>query len=420
MSPLPRLRALDLVPVQVAGRPAVAVRDPEGLVEDTLVLPPAVAELALLLDGRREAVDVQVEWARRHGGQLLLSSEVLRIVDQLDRWGLLETEHARARRQALEDAFRSSPERPPYFAGRSYPADPARLRAQLRGYLDAVDLGRLPGAPPVGVVAPHVDFERGGACYGWAYAALGRSPASTFLLLGVAHAASPHPFALCAKPYRTPLGTLPVDREWVDELVRRAPELVEGEVVHRTEHSLEFQAAFLQVALEGRPVTVVPVLCAAFEQWTGPRSPRHVEAVERGIQLLRETFRARADQAAVVVGVDFSHVGPRFGDPEPPDAALALRTSAGDHRALEYALRGDAEEFWEEVAFAGNPQRIDAGSALYTALRILEPVRGRLLHYAQAPDPAGGLVSFAAVALYRSAHGGPPQEQPGAQEDPAG
>jgi AmmeMemoRadiSam system protein B len=400
MSSLPRLRALDLVPVQVGGRPVVAVHDPEGLVEDTLVLPLEVAEVALLLDGKRDWVDVQVEYARRHRGALLFRSDLMRIVDELDRCGLLETEEARRRRAALEEAFRRAPERPPYFAGRSYPSDPDRLWAQLARSLRAVDPARLPSAAPRGVVAPHVDFERGGPCYGWAYSALARSEATAFLLLGVAHAGAAQPLVLCTKPYRTPLGTLPVDQEWVEDLLRELPDFAEAEAVHRTEHSLEFQAVFLQVALAGRPAAVVPVLCSAFELWTGGRSPREVELVERGIRALRRTFRDRADRAAVVVGVDFSHVGPRFGDPEPPDSALALRTSVGDHRALDHVLRGDPEGFWHEVAARGNPQRIDATSALYTALRVLEPVRGELLHYAQAPDPAGGIVSFASVALY--------------------
>ncbi len=400
MSSQPRLRALDLVPVQVGGRPALAVHDPEGLVEDILFLPPEVAEVALLLDGKRDWVDVQVEYARRHRGALLFRSELARIVEELDRRGLLETEQARRRRAALEEAFRRAPERPPYFAGRSYPSDPDQLRAQLARFLRAVDAARLPAYPPRGVVAPHVDFERGGPCYGWAYSALGRSEATAFLLLGVAHVAAAQPLALCTKPYRTPLGTLPVDRGWVEDLLREVPDLAEAEVAHRAEHSLEFQAVFLQVALAGRPVAVVPVLCSAFELWTGGRSPRGVEPVDRAIEALRRTFWDRADRAAVVVGVDFSHVGPRFGDPEPPDSTLALRTSAGDHRALEHVLRGDPEGFWQEVAAGGNPQRIDATSALYTALRVLEPVRGELLHYAQAPDPAGGIVSFASVALY--------------------
>jgi hypothetical protein len=32
-------------------------------------------------------------------------------------------------------------------------------------------------------------------------------------------------------------------------------------------------------------------------------------------------------------------------------------------------------------------------------LRVLTPVRGRVLEYAQGEDPAGGLVGFAACAL---------------------
>lgn len=405
------MRAVDLVPVRVGGRPAVAVRDPEGLVEDTVLLPAEVAEVALLLDGRRDAVDVQVEYARRHRGALLFASDIHRIVEELDRRGLLETEHARRRRSALEGAFRRAPERPPYFAGRSYPADPQRLQAQLRAYLEATEPQRLPAQPPRGVVAPHVDFDRGGTCYGWAYTALARSRATVFLFLGVAHAGAPQPFVLCTKPYRTPLGVLPVDQPWVEELLRQIPGLAEAEVVHRAEHSLEFQAVFLQVALEGRPVRIVPVLCAPFEQWSGGQSPRTVESVERGLQALRQTFLRRQDRAAVVVGVDFSHVGPRFGDPEPPDSALALRTSAADHRVLEHALRGEAEGFWRAVMSGGNPQRIDAGSALYTALRILEPVRGELLHYAQAPDPAGGIVSFASLAFYQPSADHAPVQQ---------
>ncbi|MDR5710296.1 MAG: hypothetical protein QN172_06845 [Armatimonadota bacterium] len=123
------------------------------------------------------------------------------------------------------------------------------------------------------------------------------------------------------------------------------------------------------------------------------------------VQLLRRIFWERADGAALVAGVDFSHVGPRFGDPESPDSALALRTSAGDHRVLEHVLRGEAEAFWREVASVGNPQRIDALSALYAALRILEPVQGQLLHYGQAPDTAGRIVIFAVLALYDLPHG---------------
>ncbi len=396
--PLPKLRPVEFFSVRVHGREMVGVRDPEGIVEDTLLLPPPVALVASLLDGKREIVDVQTEYARRSGGEILLRADLERIVTELDEAGLLLTESYQDRRRKLLEAYRRAEVREAYHAGRSYPSDPETLRAMLHRYLETVNPTELLGLRPRGVIAPHIDFHRGGWCYGWAYAALRGSPARTFLLLGVAHAACPAPFVLTEKPFRTPLGTVPVDASFVEALRARAGDLTEHELVHRNEHSLEFQVLFLQAALEGEEFTIVPLLCSGFEQWCGVGSPREVPEIERVIQALRALVSGRED-VAVVVGVDLSHVGPRFGDRDPPDVRLASRTSLRDHAVLEALVRGDPEAFWREGMADGNRQRIDALSAVYTALRVLEPVRGRLLRYGQAPDPAGGIVSFASLVL---------------------
>ncbi len=396
--PLPKLRPVEFFPVRVHGREMVGVRDPEGIVEDTVLLPPPVALVASLLDGEREIVDVQTEYARRSGGEILFRADLERIVTELDEAGLLLTESFEARRQKLREAYRRAEVREAYHAGRSYPSDPEALRAMLHRYLETVNPTELVGLRPRGVIAPHIDFQRGGWCYGWAYAALRGSPTRTFLLLGVAHAAPPAPFVLTEKPFRTPLGTVPVDASFVEALQARTGDLTEHELVHRNEHSLEFQVLFLQAALEGEEFAIVPLLCSGFEQWCGVSSPREVPEIERVIQALRALVAERED-VAVVVGVDLSHVGPRFGDRDPPDVRLASRTSLRDHAVLEALVRGDPEDFWREGMADGNRQRIDALSAVYTALRVLEPVRGKLLRYGQAPDPAGGIVSFASLVL---------------------
>jgi len=395
---LPRLRPLDFFPVRQGGETVIAVRDPEGFVDGVLLLPPLVYFIAALLDGRRTAADVQAEYVRRSGGELLLRADLQRLLAELDRVGLLETDAFAARRRAVEEAFRASPVRAAQHAGASYPEDPDELRAVLDGYLGGVDTGELDGLTPRGIIAPHIDFPRGGWCYGWGYAALRASRATSFVVLGVAHTAPPAPVVLTEKSFETPLGTVPVDRELVRALTARTGDLTAHEIVHRTEHSLEFPIVFMQRALDGRPFSIVPILCSSFEGWAAEEPPRGVDEVERVVSGLREVMRARPD-VGLVVSVDFSHVGPRFGDPDPVTDALASRTSLADRVVLEAIVRGDPDEFWRTAAAGGNPRHIDALSAVYTALRVLEPVEGRLLRYGQALDPAGGIVSFASLAL---------------------
>jgi len=107
--PLPRLRPVEMVPVRHDGRHMVAVRDPEGFVEETVLLSPQLYLVATLLDGRRDVVDVQAEYARRTGGDLLLSWDLARMLQELDRHSLLESEAFQQRRRALEEAFRAAP-----------------------------------------------------------------------------------------------------------------------------------------------------------------------------------------------------------------------------------------------------------------------------------------------------------------------
>jgi AmmeMemoRadiSam system protein B len=396
---LPRLRPnLDAYPVRLGGRDLVAVRDPEGVAEKPILLSPQAFFIATLLDGIRDVLDVQAEYAHRSGGNLLFSWDLQRVVEELDRHGLLESDALRARRQTIEAEFRGAPVRAPFHAGTAYPSDPDELRRSLEQHLGAAVREELDGLQPRGIIAPHIDLARGGWCYGWAYAALARNLPRTCLLLGVAHGGPPAPVILTTKPFATPLGTVRVDLDAARVLQERLSDLTSHEIVHRTEHSLEFQVVFLQAI--GRVPAIVPLLVSDLEQWVGPgRSPREVGVVERVVESLREVVAAAAGRMAVVASVDFSHVGPRFGDPEPVSPVLEARTSVRDREVLEAIVLGDAEEFWRRVTAGGNPQRIDALSAVYLALRILEPVRGRLLRYGQAEDPAGGIVSFAAMAL---------------------
>ncbi len=430
--PVPRLRPLDLVTTEWNGQQVVCARDYEGLLDSPVVIPLPVVLVALLLDGRREIPDVQADYARLTGGTVLPSPDIERIIQDLDAHSLLVSPALDARRREIAAEYRGAPHRAPSHAGLSYPDDPGALSSLLRGYLQLADgsLVEADGVPgtgqtaaprgsaPRGILAPHIDFRRGGRVYGRAYRALGDVPAGAcVVILGVAHAAPPAPYTLTSKAYQTPFGMLEVDRPLLDAVASRCRfDLFAHEPVHRTEHSIEFQAVFLAYLTQGRRLTILPILCGGLEGICGGQNPeagnpeavapaRSPEApgspaapqVEAFVSALRRAV-AECDRPVYLIGgVDLSHVGPRFGDAEPVGPALAAATRAFDLRALERVAAGDAEGFRRVVMEDGNRRRVCGSGAIYTALRVLGPVRGRVLEYGQGVDPAGGLVGISAV-----------------------
>jgi AmmeMemoRadiSam system protein B len=433
----PKLRALEAFPVEQEGQRCVALRDPAGYTEQIAVLPPALLDLVSLFDGDHSVEEIQEILRGRHG-KAPTGKQIADIIEQFDAAGFLESDRFRERRRALEDAFRQSPVRPAAHAGGAYAGDAMELEAQIDGFFAASD---GPGAGVISAVnsavnrdfftdpvaspsaaapqaaapqaaapqtrtraliAPHIDFHRGGSTYAWAYREiLERSDADLYVVLGTCHAGMPDPFAVTLKPYDTPLGAVPVDREFYDGLARRAgQDLLASEPAHRTEHSIEFQAVMLQhVVGRRRPFAILPVLASYLHEslWSGgapeadPRIPRFVDA-------LRETMAASARRVCLVAGVDLAHVGPRFGDREPNTAASLARVERDDRAMLESVMGGDARGFYAGVAADHDARRICGLSPIYTLLRLLPEAPGRLVRYTQWPDPEGA-VTFCAVTF---------------------
>ncbi|PYV14693.1 MAG: AmmeMemoRadiSam system protein B, partial [Acidobacteria bacterium] len=91
-------------------------------------------------------------------------------------------------------AFKEAPARPAAHAGGAYAGSAEELRRQIDGFFVHPDgPGReapsVPRPPLRGLIAPHIDFHRGGPAYAHAYAALaGQSPFDRYLIFGTCHA----------------------------------------------------------------------------------------------------------------------------------------------------------------------------------------------------------------------------------------
>ena len=404
----PRLRAVEAFPVEHEGRRCIALRDPAGFTDRIAVLPGALLDLVSLFDGEHPIEAIRDVIRRRHG-EAPSVEQIVTLVEQLDDAGFLESERFAARRRATEDAFRRSPVRLAAHAGGAYAGEADALRAQIAGFFAHADGPGTPSAAPAprpgtlsALIAPHIDFHRGGPTYAWAYQeVLERSDADLFVILGTCHAGMADPFAVTLKPYDTPLGPVAVDRDFYDALDGRAgQDLLASEPAHRAEHSIEFQAVMLQSLLGGRrPFTILPVLASYLHEavWAGAE-PEDDPRVPRFLDALRETIAASNRRVCLVAGVDLAHVGPRFGDPDPNTERSLAAVERADRAMLESVVAGDARGFFAQVAADRDARRICGLSPIYSLLRLLPTGPGRLLQYRQWPDPEGA-VTFCAVGF---------------------
>ena len=400
-APLPRLRPdLDLMPSPLPEQPGLVIRDPYRYSTVTLVVPPLLARCLGCFDGRRDEGDLRAMLVRL-AGRVTVGEAAKDLVKALREAGFLEDERFAELRAARLQEIAASAERPAAHVGGAYPAEPAPLAETLRGYFgEAPPDGEAARTtvPARAIAAPHVSPFAGSATY---------ARDKVFVILGTSHYGEPDRYGLTRKPFATPFGAARTEVGLVDALTREAPQAVTLEdPCHFVEHAIEFQVVFLQY-LFGPAVRILPVLCGAFAD--GPRTGRRPESndqVARFSDALGELAAREGNRLSFVLGVDFAHVGRRYGD------ALAARANAGplvnvaarDRARVERIGAGDADGFWRLVADRGDESGHDdlkwcGTSPIYTFLRALPEVRGELLGYDQWNIDEASVVSFGAMSF---------------------
>jgi AmmeMemoRadiSam system protein B len=415
----PILRALEVIPIGTEKDLAFALRDPDGFGE-TVVVPYAAAILATLMNGQRTLAEIQVAFKRQIGAQVALT-DLQRLVADLEEAYLLDSPRFAAYRQKQIDDYLRSPVRPAAHAGSSYANDPAVLRAELDALFTAkggpgpIDPAAQPdGRQLCAAVSPHIDLHRGGVTFAWAYRRIvEQSEADLFVIFGTAHGPMRQLFSVCRKDFDTPLGVVQTDQGFIDRLSKHLDsslagqqiDLFEDQLAHRHEHSIEFQAMFLQYVLGGkRDFRIVPILVGSFQPFMEESSePDDSPEFISLVAALRSAAQEHSGRVCYISGADLAHIGIRFGDEEPLDEARLTEQSADDRQLLEAVCRGDAAALFRHVADNGDRNRICGLAPTYTLLQVVEPARGELLRYDQAVEPDGSsCVSFASVALYRA------------------
>jgi hypothetical protein len=275
--------------------------------------------------------------------------------------------------------------RQPAVAGSFYPADPDQLTKMVDGFLAKAVVPANPGRV-VALVASHAGYEYSGAVAAHSYALLRGQKFARVVVIAPSHFEA---FAFNSvydgDAYATPLGNIPVDKEFAAELVKESPLIQLSSRGHtpkgpQGEHAIEVQLPFLQRVLGD--FKLVPIVM-------GDQNYKTERAL--GVALAK---LIKSRDTLIVASSDLSHY-------HTYDEANRL-----DHKTLKAIEQYDyvslSENFeygiWE--ACGGGP----IVSAMIAAER-LGANHAKVLKYANTGDVTGDhtrVVGYSAVALLQA------------------
>jgi AmmeMemoRadiSam system protein B len=237
--------------------------------------------------------------------------------------------------------------------------------------------------------------------YARAYQLARHTSPSKVILLGIGHQLAGDFFCLTEKDFDTPLGIVKTDRAVVRKLREAGNHVVApNDFAHRSEHSIEFQVLFLQHLLSKDSFTIVPIICGSLLSAL-PEYNRdaYLEKAGNFLVALKEVLRDESGETLLIAGVDFSHIGPKFGH-EMPARYLQGQSEAHDRSLLNALAMLDAGKYWEESRRVRDKYNVCGFAAMACLLEVVPHCKGKLLHYQTWHEQATqSAVSFGAAVF---------------------
>ncbi len=414
----PRIRDVEVVPVNIRGRGGVALRDPLRYTDEMIVIPQEALPVVQMFDGNTSIRDIQAELNRRYG-EIVPYDDIRKVAEDLDTHLFLYSERFLKEKRRIDDEFIRSEVRFPIHTGIGYSNDPEELEKELKSYFSkAEDEGSIGGESPkegskdrnlngdlLGVLSPHISIGAGGVCFAHTYRLIEEAPfADLYVILGIGHAGISDFFSGTKKDFITPLGVVKTEKKFMENLdTLFSQKLFLGENIHRTEHTIEFQTVFLKYVLRDAPFAIAPILVSfPYQVLTMEGLDEARGVIEGFISALREALSSFPGKKVIISSVDFAHIGIRYGDKRELTQLELESVKARDKEMIEIIAGGDAEEFVSHIASDDDKRRVCGFSAIYTMLKVLDNPKGVLLNYdSTVMDNRNSTVTFAGMAFFR-------------------
>jgi len=280
-------------------------------------------------------------------------------------------------------------------AGGFYPADPKELTQMIDGLLARDTVAQVPG-PLVALICPHAGYIFTGPVAAACFAQLKVRKYMRVVVIAPSHYANfPFNSIYDGEAYATPLGNVPVDKDFRAKLAKLSSDVKISDRGHKQEgenpeHALEVQLPWLQRTLGD--FKLVPIIM-------GDQNYGLERALGRALAkaLLADTAEARA-QTLILVSSDLSHYHP-YDYANNVDHQTLQAVEEWDYLSLSrnFAMWERGTPTWE--ACGGGP--IVAGMI---AAEGLGATHAQILKYANSGDATGDktrVVGYGAVAITR-------------------
>jgi AmmeMemoRadiSam system protein B len=358
-------------------------------------------------DGGHTFRDMQLQAQGNGSGDLLPLGMFLDLARRLDDALLLEGPRWQQRLEA--------PIREPACVG-CYEGEPRLLCMQLEELFTRRGGPGLPRrSPPEGegkgrlraALLPHIDYARGGSSYAWGFKEVfEQTDASLFVIIGTSHYSTER-FTMTRKRFKTPLGILPTDEDFIDRIVKHYGDgLFDDEILaHLPEHSIELEVVFLQwYYARRRPIRIVPLVVGSFHDATLSRKePAAFDDISRMVLALQRAEAEIGEPICYLISGDLAHIGPKFMPGRGPVTDEELDDSLRQDQALLERLElVDLAGFCKIVADEQDARAICGYPPAFTVLRAAQPACGNQLCYDRYVHSRRlESVSFASMAFYR-------------------
>lgn len=382
----PKLRPVEAFPEDGENGDMFVVRDPTGLGDGVLRMSEPAIFVLSQLDGTHTLDEVRDAFGRRYG-QTMADNTLTKLVDNLKASHLLEGPAFDAHLASLVESYRAAPVRESVY-GREL-GDRPTVKAYMNEMLSPEGHPSERHGLIVGLIAPHLDYPRGGPCYREAYGALwGRTCPTRCVILGTNHFGASTSVTATGKAFETPLGVTPADTEFLEAVERRCGhDLRRHEFDHGREHSIELQVLCLQHVFGPESFTIVPFLCP---DPCGPTGMKPFDgagvALDDFARALAETMKDDGGDTLIVAGADLSHVGREFGDSFTLDEARLTNLERRDRVALAHLENRHPEAFIDELKRDDNPTRVCSAGCMSVLAMLLPDAEPTLRKYHQAFD----------------------------------